>query len=247
VGVTASDPDVRVAEHLLDDREGDPLIERDGRRAVPHGMHAMVRQAGRREDIRPLLPVSPGVDRPPVRLAEHEVVILPEVRRQEHLLVLGVAMILEQCHQFGGQPDRLAPPLLDLAEDQPSARAARALRGVALAAGRADALVAGGMHTWRRPDLRAAFGHRFGQASRCQLRVQAATSEQPCRQGSRWSWYQTFIAPSSRSRYDQRSPSASPWRRPHARPTDQREAFRRSPATPRTARACVVADSEAAG
>jgi deoxyinosine 3'endonuclease (endonuclease V) len=53
VSVTASDPDVGVAEHLLHDREGDPFTERDRRRALPHVMHAVVRRPGRLQNLRP--------------------------------------------------------------------------------------------------------------------------------------------------------------------------------------------------
>jgi hypothetical protein len=72
-----------MAEHLLDDGQGDALAEGDGGRAVPHGVHAVMRQSGSLQDVRPLLPVGALADRPPVRLAEHEIVVFPDVRRGE--------------------------------------------------------------------------------------------------------------------------------------------------------------------
>ena len=52
VGVSAGDADIGVAEHLLDHRERDPLVQGDRRGTVPHRVHPMVRQPGRPQDAR---------------------------------------------------------------------------------------------------------------------------------------------------------------------------------------------------
>jgi hypothetical protein len=98
--------------------------------------------------------------------------------------------------------------------------------------------------TCLRPDGRT-FGHRFGHGRLCRRSQHAAGSAQPCRHGSRCSWYQTRITPGSPSgpsisRNGHRNPSASPCRSPHARPADHRAAFRRFSTEASTTRACAM-------
>jgi hypothetical protein len=95
IHVVARHPDVGVAEQLLNDRQGDALVYRDGGGRVSHRMHAMVPQAGRLQDVRPLLPVGAGIERPAVLLAPDEVVIFPDVRGGQPLTGLGSPVLLQ--------------------------------------------------------------------------------------------------------------------------------------------------------
>src|SRR4051794_3545692 len=85
--------------------------------------------------------------------------------------------------------------------------------------------------SWR---WRLQFG---GQGDRCHRAPQACGSVQPCCQVERCTWNHARMTPVSRSTYDQRRPSASPWRRPSDRATDQRAPLRRSEAAMRIRRA----------
>ncbi|MCO5987414.1 hypothetical protein NE235_15010 [Actinoallomurus spadix] len=78
VRVAAGDADVGVPQDLLDHGEGYPLFEEERRGRVAGGVDAVVRETGGAEEIRPGIPVAARIDRTAVRLAEHEIVSLPD-------------------------------------------------------------------------------------------------------------------------------------------------------------------------
>src|ERR1022692_850345 len=108
----------------------------DRRGRMPHCVRARVRDSGLGQDVRPLLPVRTGVDRPTVLLAPDEIVILPDVRSGEPPPGLRHPVRSQRRDQLRRQRYCRAAPLLDLPEYQAAgtpmrthARVARAGRG----------------------------------------------------------------------------------------------------------------------
>ncbi|MCO5995785.1 hypothetical protein NE234_20675 [Actinoallomurus sp. WRP9H-5] len=67
-----------MAQDLLNHGEGYALFEEERRGRVAGGVDAVVGEVGGTEEIRPGVPVAARVDRAAVRLAEHEIVSLPD-------------------------------------------------------------------------------------------------------------------------------------------------------------------------
>ncbi|MCO5968266.1 hypothetical protein NDW01_07635 [Actinoallomurus sp. WRP6H-15] len=126
MGIAAGDANVGVAQDLLNHGEGYALFEEECRGRVAGGVDAVVREAGGAEEIRPGVPVAARVDRAAVRLAEHEIVSLPDAAGSLALPLLPGEVMAEDLYQLVGESDRLLPAFLDRPEDQPSACALRA-------------------------------------------------------------------------------------------------------------------------
>src|SRR5487761_1603393 len=133
--VTLSHPNVGVAEHFLDHREGHPLADEERGGRMPEGVQPALGQPRGGEDLPPLAPVAPRVDRLAVPLAEDEIVLFPLLISGEPLENLPVAMRPEQSRKLGVEPDGLLPLLLDLPEDQAAILTVLAVAGVPPAIG----------------------------------------------------------------------------------------------------------------
>jgi hypothetical protein len=117
VRVAAGDPNIGVTEHLLYHGERHAVVEQERRGRVPLRVHAPVLQPGAPKDVGPFLPVTPGIDRLAIRLAEHETVIGPCSTCQRSFQDLRLLMLAEDLHQLRRDRNHLVPPLLDLAQD----------------------------------------------------------------------------------------------------------------------------------
>ena len=88
---------------------------------MPHGVHAVMRDPGGPEDVRPLLPVGLRIDRAAVLLSEDNIVVLPKIFGVGAFRFLGGFVGTKDGDELGRQRDCLAAPFFDLPEDEAAA------------------------------------------------------------------------------------------------------------------------------
>jgi|tagenome__1003787_1003787.scaffolds.fasta_scaffold19942261_1 hypothetical protein len=117
MGVTLGQPQVRVPQHFHDCADVYALLHEQSPGSMPPVVNASVTHTGSRQQIFPLLPVSPGVDRAAVDPAEHQVLTVPAGARRFSCLQLIRAMLAKDLHEDGGQSDGSPALPLGLAEE----------------------------------------------------------------------------------------------------------------------------------
>lgn len=240
MGVALGCSDPRMAKHLLNDADVHALFDQQRRGGMPSVMDPGIPNSGLPEDRLPGTPVLGTFDRTAMPRGEDQIMILLGVPRPQSLGRLPLAALLEELEDWGRALERELALALALPKDNTSTQALRAFVGVSNAICRTRTLVADvtvPRAVWlagrKVPVLLAALLAGSPVPSLA-ARVRVATAVPPC---SALNLEPCPYHTGSRSTYDQRRPSASPWRMPRASATDQRAPFLLLAATPRMRRA----------